>query len=894
MSLKRFFRRSQWDRERLTEMESYVQIETDENMARGMAYDKAYAAARRKFGNMTLVREEIYRMNTATFAETILHDIRYGLRTLRQNPMFTAAALLTLAIGIGANTAVFSVVNSVLLKPLPYRNPDELIAIRQIAPGAEGLADLSDGLLLSASMYVTYAEHNRSFQSMGVWTADRANVTGVGEPEEVRDVGITDGVLQALAVPPALGRWLSPQDQIPNGPLNLMLGYGYWQRRFGGSRAVIGETIRVDSRSWQIVGVMPRGFRIVTADFDLLTPLLFPRTNLKLAGFGFRGIARLKPGVTIARANADIARMLSVWMDSWTNGPGSNPHFYEKWRIAPAIRPLKQEVIGSVGNVLWIVMGTIGLVMLIACANVTNLMLVRIEGRQQELAVRAALGANSARILRILLTESGMLGLTGGLLASGLAYAGLHLLVVIGPGQLPRLNEIALDSRALVFALLLSLLASLFLGLIPAMKYARPQVVEALRSAGRTITVSRERHRTRNALVAAQVALALVLLVSSGLMIRTFQALRSVQPGFSDGRHLQTMRISIPPSLVPDPERVTRMQNAIADKLVTIPGVTAAAFGSQMPMEDFGSDWDEIFAEDRPQPAVGPLRLYKYASPGFFHTAGTRIITGRDITWNEIYNGRHVILVSENLARQFWGTPAAAIGKHMREFPPLPWHEVIGVVENVRENGVAQDAPETIYWPPLMRDLFGSKMLHPTRAVTFILRSQRAGTASFVHQVQHAVWSVEAELPVASIRTMQEIYDQSLARPSFTLVMLGIAGAIALVLGVVGVYGVIAYAVSQRRREIGIRMALGAQTGELKIMFVWSALKVASVGALIGLVIAVGLTRFMKSVIFEISPLDPLTFIAVPLLLAMAVLLASFLPARRAASLNPVEVLKAE
>ena len=895
MSIKRFFRRTRWDRERIAEIESYVQVETDENMARGMPYEEAYAAARRKFGNMTLVREEIYRMNTINFAETILQDLRYSARALHQNPVFTAVALLTLAIGIGANTAVFSVVNSIVLKPLQYPNPDELVAIRQIAPGAEGLANLSDGLLLSPSMYVTYSEHNRSFQSMGVWTADTASVNGLGEPEEVRDVAVTDGVLQSLGVPPALGRWLSAQDQIPNGPRNLMLGYGYWQRRFGASRSMIGHTIHVDSRPWQIVGVMPRGFRVVDADFDLLTPLLFPRTNLILAGFGYRGIARLKPGVMIAQANADIARMVPIWMDSWTNGPGTNPHVYKKWRIAPAIRPLKQEVIGSIGNVLWVVMGTIGLVMLITCANVTNLMLVRVEGRQQELAVRAALGASSMRILRILLIESAVLGLFGGLLGLGIAYAGLRLLVAIGPGQLPRLNEIALDSPALGFALLLSLLVSLFLGLIPALKYVHPQLAEALRGAGRTATVSRERHGARNVLVAAQVAMALLLLVTAGLMIRTVQALRSVQPGFLDGRHLQTMRISIPPSLIPDPERVTRMQNEITDMLAAIPGVTSAGFGSQMPMEDFGSDWDEIFAQDRPHPgSAPPLRLYKYVSPGFFHAAGTRILAGRDITWKEIYNQRHVILISENLARELWVTPSAAIGKRMREFSEMPWHEVIGVVEDVRENGVTQDAPETIYWPPLMQYLFGRKALDAKRTMTFIIRSPLAGKEGLARQVQRAVWSVEPQLPVASIRTMQDIYNQSLSRPSFALVMLAIAGVMALILGVVGVYGVISYTVSQRRREMGIRMALGAHNRELKKLFVWSALKIASIGGVVGLAMAVGLTRFMKSLIFQISPLDPLTFIAVPAILATAVILASYIPARRAVSLNPMEVLKAE
>jgi predicted permease len=634
---------------------------------------------------------------------------------------------------------------------------------------------------------------------------------------------------------------------------------------------------------------------MVDADFDLLMPLRFPRANLALAGFGYRGIGRLKPGITIAQANADIARMLPIWMDSWTNGPGSNPHFYEKWRITPAIRPLKSEVTGSVSDVLWVVMGTIGLVMLMACANVTNLMLVRVDGRQQEIAVRAALGATSERIAGTLLVESGMLGLAGSLLGLGLAWAGLQLLVAIGPGQLPRLNEIALDSQAVGFALLVALVSTFFLGLIPAFKYVRRRVADPLRSGSRSATMSRERHRARNMLVGAQVALALVLLAGAGLMIRTFQAMHSVQPGFSDGRHLETMRVSIPAALVADAERVTRMQNAIIDKLAAIPGVSAAAFGSQMPMEHFGSGWDEIFAENKTDPnSAPPLRLYKHVSPGFFRAAGTRLMAGRDITWDDIYNKRHVVLISQNLARELWGTPAAAIGKRVREFPKMPWHEVIGVVEDVRESGVTEAAPETVYWPPLMQYLFGSDKLDAWRDMTFVVRSEGAGTEHLLKQVQRAVWAVEPQIPVASIRTMQEIYDESLARPSFTLMMLAIAGAMALILGVVGVYGVVSYAVSQRQREIGIRMALGARRANLKKMFVWTALKVAAVGAVFGLAIAAGLSRFMKSLVFEISPLDPLTFIAAPLLLAVAVILASYLPARRAASLNPVEVLKAD
>ena len=427
-----------------------------------------------------------------------------------------------------------AVVNSVLLKPLNYPKAEELVALHQVAPGAEGLADFENGLLLSPSMYFTYADHNQTFQSLGVWITGTANVTGMAEPEQVRTVAVSDGVLQTLDVPPAVGRWFSPIDQEPNGPGRVMLSYGYWQRRFGGARTVIGRNIMVDSQSREIVGVMPQGFRFIDSDFDLTTPLAFNRGKLILAGFGFHGIARLKPGATIAQANADLARMLPIWMDSWSNGPGSNPHIYETWRITPMIRPLKQQVIGNVRELLWVVMGTIGVVMLIACANVTNLLLVRFEARQQELAVRTALGAGRARIVRGLLVESVILGIMGGFVGVGLAYAGVRFLVAIGPSNLPRLNEITMDARALALTFFLSMVSGLLFGLIPALKYAGPRTASALQSAGRTISVSRERHRARNLLVIGQVAMAMVLLMSAGLMIRTFGALRRVDPGFAD------------------------------------------------------------------------------------------------------------------------------------------------------------------------------------------------------------------------------------------------------------------------------------------------------------------------------------------------------------------------
>ncbi|MGB8538155.1 MAG: ABC transporter permease [Acidobacteriaceae bacterium] len=892
--LSHIFRRRELYGDLAEEMRLHLEERTEQLMGEGLSRKEAEQSARRAFGNSTLLEERSREVWQMPWLESLGTDLKLVFRRLGKSPGFAATVLLTLAIGIGANTAVFSVLNSVLFKPLPYPDAEQLVAVRLIAPGAAGLADFSSGLRLSPSMYFTFAEQNRTFQSLGVWIAGIANVTGLAQPHEVHTASITDGVLQALRAPPLFGRWLLPAEQNPHGAKAVMLSYGYWQRRFGGDPSVIGRSIEVDSQPRQIVGVMPQGFRLVNADFDLLVPLGFDRNKQILAGFGFQGIARLKPGVPITQANADVARMLPIWMDSWSNGPGIDSHFYEKWRIAAALRPLKEEVIGSIGNVLWLVMGTIGVVMLIACTNVANLLLVRADARRQELSVRAALGAGRARIAWELLLESLCLGLLGGLLGVGIAYEGLRILAAIGPANLPRLGEISLDVRSLGFTLFLSVLSGLLFGSIPSLRYDLARTAAVLHGVGRTASLSRERQRGRDLLVVAQVAMALVLLVSAMLMIRTFRALRHVEPGFSRPEHLQTMRTSIPASLVTDPQQVTRIQNSIADNLAAIPGVTSVGFASSAPMEGIEANWDDIHFEGKSMDEVTTLRLFKYVAPGYFQTAGTRLIAGRELTWTEVYGLRPVAIISENLARESFGTPSAALGKRLREFPDMAWHEVVGVVEDVRENGVQDKAPAMVYWPSMMAGIYGPHTFDAARTVTFVLRSDRAGTEGLLSEMREAVWSVNGSLPLASVRTMQEIYSQSLARTSFTLVMLGIAGTMAFVLGIIGIYGVISYAVLQRTREIGIRLALGEQTGRLRWMFIRSALLLTGSGVAIGLAAAAGLMRLMKSLLFGVSPLDPFTYVSVLIVLTASAVLASYLPARRAAAVNPVEALRAE
>jgi predicted permease len=377
------------------------------------------------------------------------------------------------------------------------------------------------------------------------------------------------------------------------------------------------------------------------------------------------------------------------------------------------------------------------------------------------------------------------------------------------------------------------------------------------------------------------------------LMIRTLQALRTVEPGFTQPEHLQTMRTSIPASLVADPQMVTRIQNSIADRLAAIPGVTSVGFANAMPMEGIESNWDAIIIEGKSMSEVTPLRLFKYVGPGFFRTAGTRIVAGREFTWTEVYGLRPVVIISENLARQLWGTPSAALGKRLDSYGTA-WHEVVGIVQDVRENGVQEKAPAIVYWPSMTEGIYGPHSFDAERSVTFVIRSDRAGTQGFLGEIQQAVWSVNSSLPLASMRTMQEIYSQSLARTSFTLVMLGIAGAMALVLGIIGIYGVISYAVSQRTREIGIRLALGAEKSRLRWMFVRSALVLTGIGMAIGLTAAAGLMRLMSSLLFGVSPMDPLTYVSVLIILGASAVLASYLPARRAAAVDPVEALRAE
>jgi len=815
--------------------------------------------------------------------------LKYVLRRLLKSPTFTALTVATLAIGIGANTAIFSVIDGILLKPLPYPQSEELIAVDHTAPGVNfpntGIAPF---------LYFTYLDQGRTFQHLGIWQDDSVSVTGLAEPEQVAAEDVSFDVLPAFGVQPLLGRWFSEKDDLPGSASTVVLMYPYWRSRLGGDTSVIGRRLTIDGDAKEVIGVMPEKFRFLDRKPALLETLRFDRSKVYLGNFGDQGIARLNPGVSMAQASADVARLVPVAIESFPAPPGFNREMILKARLGPNLRTLKQDLVGDVGKTLWVLMATIGMVLLIGCANVANLLLVRAEGRRHELAIRAALGAGWRQIARELLMESVTLGVLGGVAGLAFAYGAVRVLVAMAPAHLPRIDQISIDGPALLFTLAVSLFAAVLFGTIPAIKCAGPGVALVLRAGGRSLSQSKERHRARSILVVVQVALALVLLIGSGLMIRTFQALRKVEPGFTNPAEIETLRITIPKSQVRDPEAVLRLEQSVLDRIKMIPGVSAAGLTSVVPMS--GTTFrDPVYAEDHAygNAELAPLRRFKFISPGLLTAMGNALVAGREFSWEDAYEKRPVAMVSENLARELWHDPARAIGKRVRESRTTPWREVIGVVGDEREDGVDQKAPPVAYWPILMNNFEGESVA-VRRSLAYMIRSGRTGTRGFLNEIQQAVWSVNPNLPLAQVQTLETIYEKSLARTSFTLVMLAIAGAMAMLIGLVGIYGVISYSVSQRTREIGIRMALGARKEEVTRMFLVHGFTLAAIGVGCGLAAAIGLTRLMSSLLFEVSPIDPVTYGSVSLLLTGAAVLASAIPALRATAVDPVEALRAE
>ncbi|HXA49854.1 MAG TPA: ABC transporter permease [Candidatus Acidoferrum sp.] len=882
--LRALTNRTLTDREIADEVDSFLEQSTAAWMERGLSLEDARRAARLEMGSPTAAREQIREYGWENAIDTLFADLRYAVRRLWRTPSFSAATVLTIALGIGATIAIFSAVAGVLLKPLPYPHSDRLVALLHTAPGI-GIKDVN----MAPSLYFTYSDESRVFEGVSLWANDSWTVTGMAEPEQVRGLSVSQEFLRTLGVQLELGRGFTTADEIPGSERVVILSDSFWRARFGGDRSILGRQLLLDGNGYTVVGVLPPSFRFMDRQISLIAPFRFNRAEVPLIQFCCQGIARLKPGVTLADADTDVARMLPMAAAKFPMNPGLSRTLFEDARIAPRLQPLKDFLAGSVRSTLWVLMGTVGI--LLAIANVANLMLVRTDARRQELATRAALGAGAWRIARELLLESVLVSCAGGALGVAIAAGAVQWFTAAAALHLPRMEEISIDPAVLAFAACLSLVTGVLFGLVPVYRYARPAVSTELRSGGRSLTGSRARLRARGTLVSAQVALALVLLVGSGLMIRTALVLHGVDPGFSGAPDVQTIRIGIPATQVKDAESVTRMEEEILRRVEAIPGVSQAAIVNRIPMD--GGSNDPVYAEDWSPQGGGtpPIRRFKFISPGYVPTVGSHLVAGRDLTWADLYGRAPVAMISENLAREFWRNPAAAVGKHVRAGPKSEWRQVIGVIANLHDDGVDRPAPAIVYWPLLLKQ--GSSD-SGNRNVAYVIRTSRAGSTALSQEIRQAVGAVNGSLPVADVKTLQSVYEQSLARTSFTLMLLAIAGMMALALGVVGIYGTISFSVAQRTREVGIRLALGSPPRDITTMFVRQGLVEAGAGLVCGLAAAFALTQLMESVLFGVSPADPATYLIASAALVTAAGLASYLPAHRATRINPVDALRAE
>ncbi len=871
------------------EIRFHLDRQTEKNLLAGMAPGEARRQAFILFGGTEATKERARDQFRPPLLEHFLRDLRHGRRALMRAPGFTVTAVLTLALGIGATTTMFSVVNGVLLRPLPYPEQDRLIELVHEAPGVN-----IDEYYASPAIYFAYRDHGRAFDAVGLWDWDSSpvTVTGGGEPESVPSLEVTREILPILGATPILGRTFSDADDQPGGAPTAIISYGYWQRRFGGVNPV-GQTLVVEGVVRQVIGVLPQSFRFFDYAADIFYPLQLARAGATFPSSDGRAIARVKPGVTLAQANADAARIIPILSREFGRPGADIAHL----KFAPRLRWLKDTVVGDLRETLWILMGTIGLLLLIACANVANLVLVRTQSRQPELVLRSALGAAWAAIARVVFAESALLGLLGGGAGIAVAYLSLPLLLSLGAEDLPQIMSVVIDPAVLAAALATAVMATLLFAVVPVVQLALPRLTLAgiLHGGGRVMAGAREGDRARQILVVAQVAIALVLLVGSGLMIRTFFTLRNVDPGFREPEAIQTFQLTIPrpdvppggPAAAAARERILRMQQAILERLAAVTGVESAGFSvfnDGLPLDGDGRLISLLPYVDG-KTVDGGARNWEMqrVSPGFFETLRTPLVTGRAFDWNDVHEGRPVMLVSENLARKEWGSPAAALGRRIGPDPSNA-SEIVGVVHDVHHNGLHEPAPETAIFPAIAND-----------TASFVVRSRsRAGTADFLRDLHEAVWSVNGSLSPANPRTFGDLYRRAMARTSMTLLLLAITGGIALLLGLIGIYGIVSYAASERRREIGVRLALGAMRSEVQRLFVRRALALVAIGVVIGLGAAALLSRLMASQLFGVTPLDATTHLAVALGLVAAAGMASYISARRGTALDPATVLRGD
>ena len=863
------------------ELRFHLEKQIEQNVAGGMSTDEARYTALRTFGNVEAIKEECRDSWGVRFIHELAQDIRYGLRQLRRYPGFTAVAVITLALGIGANTAIFSIVNAVLLNPLPYPHPDRLIALYSRS------SRFTEGSI-SYPNFLDWVRLNRSFASLAAYRQDNFTLTGSGEPERVSVEMVSAGFFSVLGDKPAMGRSFMPkEDQLGAGPVAIISG-GFWKRKFGSDQDILGKAITLDGKPYTVVGVLPADFYYSGNNFDLSDVYVpigqksDPTFRDRRIAMGTDAVGRLKPGVTFQQAKADmdgLARSLAEQFPDANKGNGIT------------LVPLKQNVVGYIQPYLLVLLAAVGFVLLIACVNVANLLLARSTGRAREFAIRIALGAGRRRVARQLLTESVLLALAGGAIGLIIATSGLQAALKVLPEALPRAGDVHLDGRVLLFTLAASLLTGILFGLAPAFKTSSANLQQTLREGGRGASAAH--HRTQTLFVVAEVALALVLLAGAGLMVRSLAALWGVDPGF-DPHNVLAFRSAAPPIKSTDAVRQTWRE--VHDRLAAIPGVQAVSLS--LASKPMGGDSSVPFwREGQPKPSASSqmkFSLFYLVQPDYLKVMRIPLERGRFFTSADTEHSPFVTVIDQHFA-QLYFPGEDPIGKRLNFNILNVTAEIVGVVGHVKQWGLGENPAS----PVLAQCYFAVRQM-PDRFVPLVglnlpivLRTQGSPLAQ-VGSIRHTLLQINSSSAIYNMRTMDEIISDSLASRRFSMILMGVFAALALMMASIGVYGVISYLTSQRTHEIGIRMALGAAKSDVLMMVVRQGLKVVLVGVAVGIAGALALTRFLASLLFGVKPTDPLTFTAVSLLLIVVALLACYIPARRASKIDPMVALRYE
>ncbi|MEJ2339205.1 MAG: ABC transporter permease [Gemmatimonadales bacterium] len=816
--------------------------------------------------------------------------VRQALSRLARSPGFTTITVLTLAIGIGANTAIFSVFNGILLRSLPYPEPDRLVGLWHTAPGIDiPLFEQSDGT------YLFYGAENRTLDGMGIFGNRSVNLTGGEEPERVDAALVTSTLFSALGIVPEHGRSFVEADNEPGAESVVILSHGLWNRRFGGDLGILDSTVLIDAEAHRVIGIMPEGFSLPVSDSELWTALEIDPAEATTGSYRWFSVGRLKPGETVESAQRDLDRLRRRLPEAYP-GDFLTEQMMETAQMEAIVHPIIEDVIGdeNLERSLWILLGTVFFVLLIACANVASLFLVRAQSRHREVALRVALGAGRSRLAQFFLSESLVLALAGGALGVLLAFAATRTLVLFGPDSIPRLDAIGIDGTVLAFALTISLLAGLLFGSFPLLRYARANMVMALKEGGRGGGTGRERQRARKLLVLSQLAMAFVLVAGAGLMTRSFQKVREVNPGFEAERAL-TFRVSLPSAEYDSRTAVAGFYGQLIERLEGLPGVDRVGAGTKIPLRESGHSIDVVSIADHPvDPGdLPPVSNTQHVTTGFLETLGVPLLEGRTFDRMDHYSNTRAVIVNRPFAERHW-PGESPLGK--RVHPSLAedgpeWFHVVGVVGGVRDYTLPEEPGPIIYYP--VTALEELEDLYWPQTMSLVLRAD-AQPATLTPLVRAQVRELDPNLPITDVLTMEEVLSESTSQLGFAMLLLAVAAAIALLLAAIGIYGVMSYDVTRRTREIGVRMALGAQSGAVSGMVVRQGATMAVIGLTVGLAGAFGLTRLMRALLFGVGPMDPATLGLVVLALFAVALLASYLPARRAAAVDPLVALRAE